>query len=134
VDQFYDEFVSRFTERLLSSWSGAPLSSPQAADTLADQVDRAVAQGAHLEMKGQRDGCYVPAGVLTDVGPDNDVLPGRSSSIRSPQCIGPPMKGTPSNWRTTRRTGWGPTSSRRTRFRHSGSRTASTPAWCLLTA
>jgi succinate-semialdehyde dehydrogenase/glutarate-semialdehyde dehydrogenase len=73
VDELYDAFVGRFTEKLLSSWSGAPLSSPRAADTLADQVDRAVAQGAQLEMKGQRDGCYFPAGVLTGVAPDNDV-------------------------------------------------------------
>jgi succinate-semialdehyde dehydrogenase/glutarate-semialdehyde dehydrogenase len=73
VEPIYDEFVSRFTEKLLSSWSGAPLSSPRAADTLAAQVERAVAQGARLEMKGERNGCYFPAAVLTDVTPDNEV-------------------------------------------------------------
>jgi len=73
VDSLYDAFVEQFTEKLLGSWSGAPLSSPRAAQTLADQVDRAVAQGAHLATTGERQGCFFPAGVLTGVTPDNDV-------------------------------------------------------------
>ncbi len=73
VDELYDAFTEKFTEKLLSAWSGAPLSSPRAAATLADQVDRAVAQGAHLTTRGKREGCYFPAGVLTNVTADNDI-------------------------------------------------------------
>ena len=46
----YDEFVPRFKERLLAAFSGAPLSSPAAAERLGEQVDHAVAQGAELDV------------------------------------------------------------------------------------
>jgi succinate-semialdehyde dehydrogenase/glutarate-semialdehyde dehydrogenase len=73
LDELYDEFVEAFREKLLASEPEAPLSSPRAAENLADQVDRAVAQGAQLATSGERRGAYFPAGVLTDVRPDNDV-------------------------------------------------------------
>src|SRR5262249_41408376 len=53
-------------------FSGAPLSSPAAAERLGEQVDRAVAQGAELASSGERKGSYFPVGVLTGVTPDSD--------------------------------------------------------------
>lgn len=73
VDELYEAFTKRFSARLCASWSGAPLSSPRAAAALAEQVDRAVAQGATLHMEGERSGCFFPPGVLTDVTPEHDV-------------------------------------------------------------
>ncbi|SFO78214.1 succinate-semialdehyde dehydrogenase / glutarate-semialdehyde dehydrogenase [Geodermatophilus dictyosporus] len=73
VDELYDDFLAAFRERLLAAGPEAPLSSPRAAANLADQVDRAVAQGARLETAGERSGAFFPAGVLTEVRPDNDV-------------------------------------------------------------
>ena len=72
VDALYDAFVERYTARMLADPPAAPLSSARAAATLADQVDRAVAQGATLATAGERDGCYFPPGVLTGVDPAND--------------------------------------------------------------
>ncbi|MGY1916380.1 NAD-dependent succinate-semialdehyde dehydrogenase [Blastococcus sp. SYSU DS0973] len=73
LDELYDDFVAVFREKLLAAGPAAPLSSPRAAASLAEQVDRAVAQGARLVATGERNGAYFPAGVLTDVRPDNDV-------------------------------------------------------------
>jgi len=73
VDDLYESFTEKFTQKLFDAWSGAPMSSTRAAETLADQVDRAVAQGAHLTTRGEREGCFFPAAVLTDVTPENDI-------------------------------------------------------------
>jgi succinate-semialdehyde dehydrogenase/glutarate-semialdehyde dehydrogenase len=73
VDELYDAFTERFTEKLIASASGAPLSSPRAAANPADQVDRAVAQGAQLATAGERQGCFFPAGALTGVTPVNEI-------------------------------------------------------------
>jgi succinate-semialdehyde dehydrogenase/glutarate-semialdehyde dehydrogenase len=73
ADELYDDFLAAFSRKLLGSGPEAPLSSPRAAANLADQVDRAVAQGARLETSGERSGSFFPAGVLVDVRPDNDV-------------------------------------------------------------
>jgi succinate-semialdehyde dehydrogenase/glutarate-semialdehyde dehydrogenase len=73
LDALYDDFVGAFQEKLLAAGPPAPLSSPRAAEHLADQVERAVAQGAQLATAGERDGAWFPAGVLTDVRPDNEV-------------------------------------------------------------
>ncbi len=69
----HDDFVERFTERLLAGATGAPLSSVAAAETLARQVDEAVAQGARLVSTGERDGAHFPAGVLTGLDPSSDI-------------------------------------------------------------
>ena len=69
----YDDFVARFTERLLAEATGAPLSSAAAAENLARQVDAAVAQGAELASTGDRSGAYFPAGVLTGLTAENDM-------------------------------------------------------------
>lgn len=65
IDDVYEEFVEKFTARLLAGETGAPLSSAAAAETLGRQVEAAVAQGATLHSTGERRGAYFPAGVLT---------------------------------------------------------------------
>ncbi|MEO3937005.1 NAD-dependent succinate-semialdehyde dehydrogenase [Dermatophilaceae bacterium Soc4.6] len=73
ADALYDSFTAKLTEKMAAGWSGAPLSSPQAARNLAEQVDRAVAQGARLATSGERDGCFFPPAVLTGVTTQNDI-------------------------------------------------------------
>ncbi|MGI9126097.1 MAG: aldehyde dehydrogenase family protein, partial [Mycobacterium sp.] len=64
----YDDFVERFTKKVLETADGlAPLSSAAAAERLAEQVDRAVADGSNLVSGGERNGAYFPPGVLTGV-------------------------------------------------------------------
>lgn len=68
----YDEFLAKFTDRVLATSPGlAPLSSAAAAQRLADQVDRAVADGATLVSRGARTGAFFPPGVLTGMPPDS---------------------------------------------------------------
>jgi succinate-semialdehyde dehydrogenase / glutarate-semialdehyde dehydrogenase len=68
ADQLYDEFLQKFTEKVLARGDGlTPLSSEAAAQRLGEQVDRAVASGAKLTSEGERKGAYFPPGVLTDV-------------------------------------------------------------------
>ncbi|TIC84007.1 NAD-dependent succinate-semialdehyde dehydrogenase [Nocardioides sp. GY 10127] len=70
----YDAFVEKFTAAVKAGAEGiTPLSSVAAADRLQQQVDEAVAQGAHLESAGERDGAFFPTGVLTGVTTENDV-------------------------------------------------------------
>lgn len=81
VDDLYDAFLEKFTAAMTGAKVGdpfaddtvlGPLSSVTAAERLAEQVDRAVAQGATLAAGGTRDGAYFPGTVLTDVTPDMD--------------------------------------------------------------
>jgi succinate-semialdehyde dehydrogenase / glutarate-semialdehyde dehydrogenase len=82
VDGLYDEFLAKFTAAMAATPMGdpmtrgtvlGPLSSVEAADRLAGQVDRAVAQGATLVAGGgSRDGAYYQPTVLTDVTPAMD--------------------------------------------------------------
>ena len=66
----YDDFVDRFTKKVLDCADGlAPLSSAAAAERLAEQVERAVADGAKLVSAGERNGAFFPPGVLTNVSP-----------------------------------------------------------------
>ena len=68
----YDEFLDKFTAKVVEAADGlAPLSSLGAAQRLAEQIDRAVADGANLVSQGERNGAYFPPGVLTDVTPDS---------------------------------------------------------------
>jgi len=80
MDHLYDEFVSKFTERLLATPQGkptddgitiGPLSSQLAADRLSAQVDAAVAAGATITTAGERSGAFFPPAVLTNVTRDN---------------------------------------------------------------
>lgn len=68
----YDEFLDKFTRKVLEAADGlSPLSSLGAAKRLAEQVDRAVADGAKLVSQGERQGAFFPPGVLTGVSPDS---------------------------------------------------------------
>jgi succinate-semialdehyde dehydrogenase/glutarate-semialdehyde dehydrogenase len=68
----YDDFVDRFTKKVMEIAEGlAPLSSAAAAERLTEQVDRAVADGAQLVSAGERNGAYFPPAVLTGVSPDS---------------------------------------------------------------
>jgi succinate-semialdehyde dehydrogenase/glutarate-semialdehyde dehydrogenase len=70
ADELHDEFVAKFTEKMLAQETG-PLSSQLAADRLEEQVTSAVADGARLETNGERNGAYYPSGVLTGVSEDS---------------------------------------------------------------
>jgi succinate-semialdehyde dehydrogenase/glutarate-semialdehyde dehydrogenase len=81
ADGLYDAFLEKFTAQMTGAKVGdpfaedtvlGPLSSDLAAQRLAAQVDKAVAQGARLVAGGKRDGAYYPGTVLTDVTPDMD--------------------------------------------------------------
>lgn len=72
AEDIYDEFLDKFTKRVLEAADGlAPLSSVAAAERLGEQVDRAVADGATLVSEGERKGAFFPPGVLTNVSPDS---------------------------------------------------------------
>ncbi|GAA1995827.1 aldehyde dehydrogenase family protein [Microbacterium pumilum] len=81
VEGLYDAFLEKFTAAMTGAKLGdpfaddtdlGPLSSVTAAERLAAQVDKAVAQGARLVAGGTRDGAFYPATVLADVTPDMD--------------------------------------------------------------
>ena len=71
-ENIYDDFLTKFTKKVLEKADGlAPLSSVAAAERLDDQVKRAVAEGATLVSDGERKGAFFPPGVLTNVSPDS---------------------------------------------------------------
>ncbi|WP_137843150.1 NAD-dependent succinate-semialdehyde dehydrogenase [Microbacterium sp. 2FI] len=81
VDGLYDEFLEKFSAKMAAAKVGdpfaedtvlGPLSSLTAAERLAEQVDKAVAQGATLVTGGTRDGAYYPGTVLTGVTAEMD--------------------------------------------------------------
>ena len=82
IDGLYDEFLSKFTAAMAEVKPAdpmaddtvlGPLSSALAADRLAEQVERAIAQGATLVTGGSREGTYFEATVLAGVTKDMDV-------------------------------------------------------------
>ncbi|MCG7610193.1 MULTISPECIES: NAD-dependent succinate-semialdehyde dehydrogenase [Mycobacterium] len=73
AENLYDDFLTKFTEKLLAAADGiAPLSSELAAERLERQVKAAVDQGAKLTSAGERRGTFYPPAVLTGVTEDND--------------------------------------------------------------
>jgi len=81
VDSLYDEFMGKFSDALLAVKPSdptkegvqvGPLSSSTATERLADQVKRAVDQGATLVAGGSHDGNFFETTILTDIKPDND--------------------------------------------------------------
>ncbi len=81
VDDLYDSFMEKFTSALTAvkpsdpnsaDTTVGPLSSSTATDRLADQVKRAVDQGATLVAGGDHDGNFFDTTILTDIKPDND--------------------------------------------------------------
>ncbi|ORA21818.1 NAD-dependent succinate-semialdehyde dehydrogenase [Mycobacterium aquaticum] len=74
AEDIYDDFLTKFTEKILAAADGvAPLSSLRAAETLEQQVKTAVAGGAKLTSAGERNGAFFPPGVLTGVTEDNPI-------------------------------------------------------------
>src|SRR3954468_18383475 len=80
-DELYQPFLEKFTEALKKIEPGdpkspdttlGPLSSDTATERLADQVKRAVEQGAKLVTGGNRNGNFFETTILTDITPDND--------------------------------------------------------------
>src|SRR4029077_1266110 len=80
-DDLYDEFLEKFTAKMAATEPGdptsedaemGPLSSASAAETLQDQLDRAVAQGAEIVAGGDRKDNYFSSTVLVGVSPEND--------------------------------------------------------------
>lgn len=80
IDELYDSFLSKFTEKLAEVEASdptsadsalGPLSSLKAAENLDEQVKRAVENGATLVRGGGRNGAFFETTVLTDVTPEN---------------------------------------------------------------
>jgi succinate-semialdehyde dehydrogenase / glutarate-semialdehyde dehydrogenase len=81
VDELYDEFMNRFQSALTAVKPSdptkegvqvGPLSSSTATERLADQVKRAVDQGAKLVAGGNHEGNFFETTILTDIKADND--------------------------------------------------------------
>jgi len=81
TDELYDPFLEKFSAALASVTPGdptssettiGPLSSSTATDRLADQVKRAVDQGAKLVTGGDHEGNFFEATILTDITPGMD--------------------------------------------------------------
>ena len=81
VDELYDDFLAKFTEKMKEVEPGdpthnsamGPLSSSTAAERLQDQLDRAKAQGAEAILEGERKNNFFGTTVLTGISPENDV-------------------------------------------------------------
>ena len=80
VDELYDDFLAKFTEKMKEVEPGdpaqdsamGPLSSSTAAERLQDQIDRAKAQGAEAVLDGERKGNFFGTTVLTGISPESD--------------------------------------------------------------
>ena len=69
-ESLYDDFLAKFTERMLAAGS-VLLSSLAAAERLERQVASAIPEGAFLARAGERRGAHYPPGVLTAVDSAN---------------------------------------------------------------
>jgi succinate-semialdehyde dehydrogenase/glutarate-semialdehyde dehydrogenase len=81
VDELYDDFLEKFTEKVSEAKPGdptaddtavGPLSSETAADRLEDQVKRAIENGAEVVVGGKRDGNYFEPTILTGINPGDE--------------------------------------------------------------
>ena len=81
ADELYEPFLEKFTAALTAVTPGdptssettiGPLSSSTATDRLADQVKRAVDQGAELVAGGSHDGNFFQTTVITGIKPEMD--------------------------------------------------------------
>jgi len=81
TDELYEPFLEKFSAALATVTPGdptssettiGPLSSSTATDRLADQVKRAVDQGAKLVTGGDHEGNFFQATILTDITPRMD--------------------------------------------------------------
>jgi succinate-semialdehyde dehydrogenase/glutarate-semialdehyde dehydrogenase len=80
VDELYDDFLAKFTEKMKDVEPGnptedsamGPLSSSTASERLQDQIDRAKAQGAEAVLEGDRRENFFGTTVLTGISPESD--------------------------------------------------------------
>lgn len=80
IDELYDDFLAKFTEKMKEVEPGdpaqdsamGPLSSSTAAERLQDQIDRAKAQGAEVVLDGDRRDNFFGATVLAGISPESD--------------------------------------------------------------
>jgi succinate-semialdehyde dehydrogenase/glutarate-semialdehyde dehydrogenase len=81
VDELYEPFLEKFSAALTAVTPSdptspettiGPLSSATATERLADQVKRAVDQGAKLVLGGTHDGNFFSTTLLTGITPSND--------------------------------------------------------------
>jgi succinate-semialdehyde dehydrogenase/glutarate-semialdehyde dehydrogenase len=81
ADEFYDEFLAKFTATLTAAKPGdptsedtavGPLSSQTAADRLEAQVKKAVDNGAEIVTGGKRDGNFFEPTILTGIKPGDE--------------------------------------------------------------
>jgi succinate-semialdehyde dehydrogenase/glutarate-semialdehyde dehydrogenase len=81
VDDFYDDFLEKFSAALGAAKTGdptveetaiGPLSSAAAADRLEQQVKKAVENGAEVVVGGKRDGNYFEPTILTGIKPGDE--------------------------------------------------------------
>jgi succinate-semialdehyde dehydrogenase/glutarate-semialdehyde dehydrogenase len=81
VDELYDDFVAKLSEKMGATKAGdptsaeteiGPLSSTAAADRLEDQVKRAIDNGAEVVIGGKRDGNYFEPTILTGIAPGEE--------------------------------------------------------------
>ena len=80
VDELYDDFLAKFTEKMKEVEPGdpaqdsamGPLSSSTAAERLQDQIDRAKAQGVEVVLDGDRKDNFFGTTVLTGISPESD--------------------------------------------------------------
>jgi succinate-semialdehyde dehydrogenase/glutarate-semialdehyde dehydrogenase len=81
VDDFYDDFLEKFTAAVGAAKPGdptaedtavGPLSSETAADRLEQQVNKAVENGAEVVVGGKRDGNYFEPTILTGIKPGDE--------------------------------------------------------------
>ncbi len=94
AEDIYDDFLDRFTKKVLEKADGlAPLSSVAAAERLDDQVKRAVADGATLVSEGERKGAFFPPGVLTGVSPTRRATKRNCSAPSPPSTRWRPRRG-----------------------------------------
>jgi succinate-semialdehyde dehydrogenase/glutarate-semialdehyde dehydrogenase len=80
LDEYYDDFVSKFSDALTKvepsdpkeeGTAIGPLSSATAAERLEEQVKRALDSGAKLAAGGGRENNFFKPAVMTDITPDN---------------------------------------------------------------
>jgi succinate-semialdehyde dehydrogenase/glutarate-semialdehyde dehydrogenase len=81
TDELYEPFLEKFSAALTAVTPGdptssettiGPLSSTTATDRLADQVKRAVDQGAKLVAGGEHEGNFFQTTILADIKPEMD--------------------------------------------------------------
>jgi succinate-semialdehyde dehydrogenase/glutarate-semialdehyde dehydrogenase len=81
VEDLYDDFLEKFSEKLAASKPGdptseetevGPLSSQTAADRLEEQVRKAVENGAKVVVGGKRDGNFFEPTILTGIEPGDE--------------------------------------------------------------